>query len=160
MNRVLFVAAFAGALFASATASAGREKIHIDPVVPYADADVGTTKLREQCDWNRKLPRGIVNASDGRVAIAKDGLAGKRTTLVMRITAVNIRGGGMYTGDKTARLAGELRRGEEVLARFDLRASTEGSLGACGAAASLGRRLADDVGRWVLAQPLDPAKAE
>jgi hypothetical protein len=93
------------------------------------------------------------------VAVAKGPLdAQPGTTLAITITEAHIRGGGMYTGDKSARLEGELRRGGEVLGRFDLRSTSEGSVSACGAASALGQQLAKDVGRWVQAQP-EPAAA-
>jgi hypothetical protein len=140
-------------------ASAARlEKVYIEAVIPYASEDVGSPALRSECNWNAKLPRRIVNASNGRIAIAKgplDQQAG--ATLTIRITEAHIRGGGVYTGDKSARIEGELRRNGEVVKTFDLRRTEAGSVNACGAANAVGSLLARDVGAWIQAIPPAPA---
>ena len=151
MHTLLRAAAFLTVFASSVAAAGGFEKVYIESVIPYASDDVGTEALRT-CNWNAKLPRRIVNASDGRIAIAKGPLAEQAgATLVITITEAHIRGGGVYTGDKTARISGELRRDGQVVRTFDLRRGAEGSVSACGAANAIGALLAADVGAWIRA---------
>jgi hypothetical protein len=155
MKTTVRFACVLGLLACTSIASAARfEKVYIDAVVPYASDDVATPQMRADCDWNAKLPKRIVNAADGRIAIAKGPLAQQAgTTLAITITEVHVRGGGMYTGDKSARIEGELRRDGQVVKTFDFRRSTEGSMSICGAVNAIGNHLAKDVGAWIRAVP-------
>jgi hypothetical protein len=150
-----------GALFASAAASAGsrtREKVYIEADIPYASESVGSAALRAECDWTTRLARNIVRESLGRVAIAPQGLARQPgATLTITIVQADILWGGAYTGDKTARLHGELRRDGVLVDRFILSRDNNLALTACGAAKQLARNLAVDVALWVKEHPLPPA---
>jgi hypothetical protein len=160
MRPLLRVAALLGAAVSTAAvAGAGaREKIYIEADIPYASDTVGSPALRAECDWTTRLAKGIARESLGRVAIAPQGLAQQPgATLVITIVQADIRPGGAYSGTKTARLHGELRRDGVVIDRFILTRGNEMALTACGAAKQLARNLAVDVAAWVKEHPLPPA---
>jgi hypothetical protein len=136
--------------FLSAQAAVAAEPITISSTVPYANGEVATPAIRQECHWNSDLPAAMVARSDGGIVATDKDLstfAGRKLT--MTVTSIHA-AGGMFGGPKWAVIDGELTEDGKLQGSFHLRrATTSGNITSCGSLDKIGSALATDILKWL-----------
>lgn len=138
--------------------AAATDVVSIPRVTPYAEG-AANDAVRNECHWNAKLSENIAHAAKGGVLVVdKDVSQAGGKVLSMKIIEVHAIGGGSMTGQKWAKVRGELREGDTVLGSFVAeRRSIFGAWTACGVLDRIGGELGEDIAEW-LANPTMDAK--
>lgn len=155
-NRSGLDGAVAEAVAAIVTPRPVDAPILIPRVVPYAEG-AANEAIRTECEFPADVSRQLAEFSERRgvaVQLSDENLetVGGRV-LLLKTSFVHAMGGGRFTGDKSARIRGELRENGRIIGDFHMQRNTAGavSLTACGALERISRALASDVSVWLMA---------
>lgn len=153
--RAIAVPAF---LLLSTQATAAGDPITVGSTIPYANDEVGTVAIRQQCDWNTVLPAVLVAKSNGNIVSSDTDLStvtGRKLTM----TIVNVHAaGGLFGGPKWAIVRGELFEDGKLQGNFELRrVSSAGRMTSCSSLDKIAKALASDISEWLKHPTMDAA---
>lgn len=153
-NKLLCAFGF-GLSILSLTVSAAPESIKLARTIPYVDG-AANDAIRSECHFPTDLSQAIADSSTGNgldVQLTDENLEqASGRVLRIRTEYIDARGGGSYTGKKSARIRGELRDNGQVIGDFQMERATGGGLfgfTACSALQRLSGALGKDVAKWL-----------
>ena len=125
--------------------------VYTAPVIPYQDSETAPQWVRDDCDWNRVMPRYLAEQSEGKLRVgeaAADG--GRHRELSLVAVTLHTLSGSAYTGPKWLVLEGRLTEGGKLIGNFEVRRQTiAGSLSACKTLNNLGEEISSDILDWL-----------
>ena len=146
------------AFFCASLAQA--DTITISQSIPFAEDSGATDALKEECEFQTRLPAYIKKEAKRSVDVVLseaplEDVEGK--TLSLEITNMYGLGGGAYSGSKSAVVSGELKENGEVIASMSARRhSIMGMMpGTCSIMKRIAKKMGEDIADWLKEPTMD-----
>ena len=142
--------------------SAQADTVTISASTPFAEDSGASSQVRNECEFENRLPNYIKKAAKKRVDIemSADPLdSAQGRVLFLETTKVFAPGGGGYSGSKSVTVVGELKENGEVIGSLTARRHTMFGMmpGTCSILKRVAKKLGQDIAIW-LAEPTMDAK--
>jgi hypothetical protein len=149
---VLFVLSLIAPAAAPTPAAAADDKIRVLFETPLSAAADIPPAVRNECrQIGRELPNAIVRSSRDvtLVKTAKELTARRGKYLVVEITQVRAKGGGVITGPKHLVVRGALYENGKEIGDFEGERASMGAASTCAALDKAEKALGTDIARWL-----------
>ena len=142
--------------------SVQADTVTISASVPFAEDSGASSQVRNECEFESRLPNYIKKAAKKRADIEMsaeplDNAQGR--VLFLETTKVFAPGGGGYSGSKSVTVTGELKENGTVIGSLTARRHTMFGMmpGTCSILKRVAKKLGQDIAIW-LAEPTMDAK--
>ena len=141
-----------GAVRPGPAAAAADEKVRVLEETPFSSVADVPPAVRNECrQIGRELPNAIVRANRNVTLVKspKELTAHHGKYLVLEITEVRAKGGGVMSGPKHLGIRGVLYENGKEIADFEGQRGSMGGTSTCGLLEKAEKALGADVGRWL-----------